>query len=179
MCIYHECCHSTSVVAAHVDHVVGISIFTVFQLSSLDQYVINLFLSPFKRSVGRLVSKRFPVHRVECCEVLYHQPLLHRVSTFVLLFECERTNTNSFHSMAWAHFGVEVSSHKLYALLTGIRVPLDFSEHFPNVMVSIPRVVKVHAHQPDAMTVDHERCCNGPFVDVFSVIDSFSPFLVQ
>ena len=32
---FHECCHYTSVVTAHVDHVVGFSIFIVFQVSSL------------------------------------------------------------------------------------------------------------------------------------------------
>ena len=31
----HESCHYTSVVTAHVDHVVGFSIFVVFQVSSL------------------------------------------------------------------------------------------------------------------------------------------------
>ena len=50
---------------------------------------------------------------------------------------------------------------------------LDCSVHFLNVMVSIPRAVKVPAHQLDAMMVDHDRCCGGPFVDVLSVIDSF------
>ena len=36
LCIDHECCHDTSVVTAHVDHIVGFSMFTVFQVSSLD-----------------------------------------------------------------------------------------------------------------------------------------------
>ena len=42
----YECCHDTSVVTAHVDHVVGFSIFTVFQVSSLDQDVVDLFVGP-------------------------------------------------------------------------------------------------------------------------------------
>ena len=76
-------------------------------------------------------------------------------------------------------FGIDVSSHNLFAFLTRICVFLDCSVHFLNVMVSIPRVGKVHAHQHDALMVDRDRCCNGPFADVFSVIDSFSPFLVE
>ena len=79
-----------------------------------------------------------------------------------------RTNTDSFHSTAWAQFGIERS-----------RVLLDCSVHFLNVMVSIHRVGKVHTHQLDAMMVDRDRRRNGPFVDVLSVIDSFSSFLVQ
>ena len=121
----------------------------------------------------------FFVHRVECCEVLYRQPLLHPVSSFVPLFECVRTNTDSLHSISWAQFGVEISSHNLWALVTGIRVLLDCPVHFLNVMVSIHRAEKVHAHQLDAMMVDHDLCCNVPCVDVFSAIDSLSPFLVQ
>ena len=53
----HECSHDTSVVAAHVDHVVGFSIFVVFQVSSLDQNVVDLLLGSFRRSVSRLFSK--------------------------------------------------------------------------------------------------------------------------
>ena len=144
--IDRECCHNKSVVAAHVDHVVRFSIFTVLQVSSLDQYVINLFLGPFKRSVRRLLSMRFSALCVECCEVLYHQPLLHPVSSFVPLVGSVRTNTDSLHSISWAQFGVEVSSHNLYALLSGIRVLPECYLHFLYVMVSIPRVVKVHTH---------------------------------
>ena len=98
-----------------------------------------------------------------------NESLLHPASSFVPLIECVRTNTDSLHSISWAHFGVEVSSHNLYALFTGIRLLLDCSVHFLNVMVSVLRVEKVHAHQLDAIMVDHDRWCNGPFVDVFSV----------
>ena len=152
------------VVTAHVDHVIGFSIFTVFHVSSLDQFVVNLFLGHFKRSVGRFFSKRCSVHRVECCEVLYHQPLLQPISSFVTLFECARANTGTLHSISWAQFGVEISSHNLYPSLTGIRVLLDCS-----VLVGIHRVEEVHRHQLDAMVVDRDRRSNGPFVDVFSV----------
>ena len=176
MCIEPECCHHTSVVTAHLDHVVGFSIFTVFQVSSLDQ---NVVFGPFRRSASRLLSRRFSVHRVECCEVLSHQPLLQPISSFVTLFECMRANTGTLHSVSWAQFGVEVSSHNVYAFLTGIRVLLDCSAHFLDAMVGIRRVVKVHAQKLDAMVVDRDRCSNGPLVDVFSVDDSFSPFLVQ
>ena len=123
--IDHECCHNTSEVAAHADQVVGFSIFTLFQVSSFDQNVVNLFVGPFRRSVCRLLSKRFSAHRDECRNVLYHQPLLHPISSFVLLFECVRTDTDSFYSIAWAQFGIEFPSHNLYALLSGIRVFLD------------------------------------------------------
>ena len=70
-----------------------------------------------------------------------------------------RTNTDSHYSIPWAQFDIEISSHNLYALLTG---------------------AKIHAHQHDALMVDRYLCCFGPFADVlFSVIDSFSPFLVK
>ena len=39
----HESSHDTSVVTSHVDHVVGLGIFSVSQVSSLGQNVINLF----------------------------------------------------------------------------------------------------------------------------------------
>ena len=69
-CSDHECCHDTSVVTAHVDHVVGFGIFVVFMVSSLDYDVVDLFLISFWGSVGRLFPKIFSVHRVECCEIL-------------------------------------------------------------------------------------------------------------
>ena len=40
-CIDHECSHDTSVVAAHVDHVVGFGIFAVFQVSPLGQDAVD------------------------------------------------------------------------------------------------------------------------------------------
>ena len=49
-----ESCHDTSVVASHVDHVVGLGIFDVSQASSLGQYVVNLFFIAFWRNEGRL-----------------------------------------------------------------------------------------------------------------------------
>ena len=39
----HECCHDTSVVTSHVDHVVGFCIFVVFQVSSLHYDVVDFF----------------------------------------------------------------------------------------------------------------------------------------
>ena len=45
-CIDHECGHDTSVVTAHVDHVIGIGIFSAFQVPSLGQDVTICFLVP-------------------------------------------------------------------------------------------------------------------------------------
>ena len=56
---------TTSVVASHVDHVVGFDIFCVSQIPSLDQNVVNLFFFSFRRNEGRLFLRDFPVHRVE------------------------------------------------------------------------------------------------------------------
>ena len=75
----HECCHNTSVVTAHVDHVVGFSILVVFQVSSLGQDVVNLLLVTIRGSVGRLFHKCLSVHRVERCVVLRHQPMVRPV----------------------------------------------------------------------------------------------------
>ena len=47
----HESCHYASVVTVHVDHVVGFSIFIVFQGVSLAQDVVSLLLVTFWRSV--------------------------------------------------------------------------------------------------------------------------------
>ena len=42
-----ESSHDTSVVASHVDHVVGIGVLNFPQISSLGQNVVNLFFFPF------------------------------------------------------------------------------------------------------------------------------------
>ena len=57
--------HDTSVVASHVDHVVGLSVLNGSQVSSLGQNVVNLFFFPFWRDEGRLFLRSFPEHRVE------------------------------------------------------------------------------------------------------------------
>ena len=49
-----ESSHDTSVVTSHVDHVVGLGIYGVSQISSLGQNVVNLFFSSFWRNEGRL-----------------------------------------------------------------------------------------------------------------------------
>ena len=69
-CSDHECCHDTSVVTAHVDHVVCFGIFVVFQVSSLDYDVVDLLLISFCGSVDRVFPRIFSVHRVECCNIL-------------------------------------------------------------------------------------------------------------
>ena len=60
-----ESSHDTSVVTSHVDHVVGLGVFIVSQVSSLGQYVVNLFFFSYWRSEGRLFLKCLSVHRVE------------------------------------------------------------------------------------------------------------------
>ena len=57
--------HDTSVVASHVDHVVGLSVLNVSQVSSLGQNVVNLFFFPLWRDEGRLFLRSLPEHRVE------------------------------------------------------------------------------------------------------------------
>ena len=42
-----ESSHDTSVVATHVDHVVGLSVLHISQVSSLGQNVVNLFFFPY------------------------------------------------------------------------------------------------------------------------------------
>ena len=59
-----ESSHDTSVVTSHVDHVVGLGIFSVFSVSSLGYDVANLLLITFWRSVCRLFPKYRSVHRV-------------------------------------------------------------------------------------------------------------------
>ena len=54
-----ESSHDTSVVTSHVDYVGGLDIFSVSQVSSLGQYVINLFFFTFWRNEGRLFLKCF------------------------------------------------------------------------------------------------------------------------
>ena len=42
-----ESSHDTSMVTSHVDHVVGLSVLHIPQVSSLGQNVVNLFFFPF------------------------------------------------------------------------------------------------------------------------------------
>ena len=60
-----ESSHDTSVVATHVDHVVGLSVLHISQESSLGQNEVNLFFFSFWRNEGRLFMRRLPEHRVE------------------------------------------------------------------------------------------------------------------
>ena len=59
-----ESSHDTSVVASHVDHVVGLSVLHVSQVSSLGQYVVDLFFCIWRHE-GRLFLRSLPEHRVE------------------------------------------------------------------------------------------------------------------
>ena len=65
-----ESCHDTSVVTSNVDHVVGFGVLVVPQVSSLGQYVVDLFLVTFWRYECRLFLRCLSVHRVECCVIL-------------------------------------------------------------------------------------------------------------
>ena len=175
----HECCHDTSVVAAHVDHIVGFGVFVVFQVSSLDYDVVDLLLISNKRFVSRLFPRSLPVHRVECCEMLHHQPMFHPVSTFASSVECVFTNTCTFNSVTWSQLSVKVSSNNRYAIFAVCRVRLNCSEHFLDVMVRISRVGDVNAHQFDPLVVYHGRCSDGPFVGVLGVDHFLPPHPVQ
>ena len=57
--------HDTSVVTSHVNHVVGLSVLHIPQVSSLGQNVINLLFFSFRRDEGRLFLRCFSEHRVE------------------------------------------------------------------------------------------------------------------
>ena len=109
----HESCHFTSVVTANVDHVVGCSIFIVFQVSSLGLKVVNLLLVPFSRSVGRLFRRCLSVHRV----ALQHQPMFHPVTFSVSFVQCVSANTCTFGSAAKSQFCIEVASNNRYVFL--------------------------------------------------------------
>ena len=52
----HESSHDTSVVTSHVDHVVGLGIFSVSQISSLGQKIVNLFFLEKRMSFVSEVS---------------------------------------------------------------------------------------------------------------------------
>ena len=54
-----ESSHDTSMVTSHVDHVVGLSVLHIPQVSSLGQNVINLFFFSLWRDEGRLFLRRF------------------------------------------------------------------------------------------------------------------------
>ena len=60
-----ESSHNTSMVTSHVDHVVGLSVFHIPQVSSLGQNAINLLFFSFRRDEGRLFLRCFSEHRVE------------------------------------------------------------------------------------------------------------------
>ena len=130
----HECCHDISVVTAHVDHAVGFGIFVVFQVSSLGYDVINLFLGPLRRSVGRLFHKILSVHRVECCKILQHQPMFQPITSFVSTVECVFANTNTFCSATKSQSNIEVSSNNRYVSFVCFSIVLYI---FFNVVVNI------------------------------------------
>ena len=138
-------------------------------MSSLDYDAVDLLLVSFWRSVGRLFPRRLPVHRVECCEILHHPPLLHPVSSFVSSVECVFTNTCTFNSATKSQFCIEAYSNNRYAIFAVGRVLLNCSGTFFDVVVRISRVGEVRTHQFDALVVYLDRCNDDPFVDVLGV----------
>ena len=61
----HESSHDTSVVNSQVDHVVGLGIFSVSQISSLGQNVVNVFFFSFWGNESRPFMRCPPEHRIE------------------------------------------------------------------------------------------------------------------
>ena len=51
-------------------------------------FLVQLFLGTFKCPASSLLFKRFSVHRVGCCEILYHQPMFHPISSLVSSVGC-------------------------------------------------------------------------------------------
>ena len=137
LCIEHECCNDTSVVTAQVDHVDGLSFFTIFQVSSLDS-----MCSQFDSRSLQVICKSFAVHRVECCENMYHHPI---VSTN-LLFCCPLWGCAD---QQWHVPLRSLGPFRRWNLLRNfqaLRMILDCSVHFLNAMVSIHRGVEIHTH---------------------------------
>ena len=60
--------------------------------------LLYLHLISFRGSVTRLFTRSLPVHRVDCCEILHHQPMFHPISSLVSSVECVFTNTCTFNS---------------------------------------------------------------------------------
>ena len=89
------------------------------------------------------------MHRVECCEILQHQPLFHPTNSGYVSFAICRVLLDRF-----VHFLAVV------------------------VRISRVGEVDT-THQFDALAVYHDRDGDGPFVDVFSINNSLPPLLVQ
>ena len=79
--------HNTSMVASHVDHVVGLSVLHIPQVSSLGQDVVNLLLFSFWRDERRLFLWRLFEHRVERGVIIQHQPAFQPVTSLVAFVE--------------------------------------------------------------------------------------------
>ena len=162
-------------VTSHVDHVIGFGVLDVFQLSPSSQFVVGLFLIAIWKSEGRLFLRCLSEHRVEGGVILYHQPAFQPVTSFVSLVENVSANTCTFRSITKSQLSIEVSSNDGYAFIAISHVFLDRFVHFLYVMVRIPRVVEVHTHQFDVLSVNHDRGSDGTFVDVFGLDNSLIP----
>ena len=149
--------HNTSVVTSHVDHVDGLGIFSVSQISSLGQNVVNLFFLSFWRNEGRLFLRCLPVHRVECCVALWHHPMFHFVTSFVSLVECVSAHIITLHA-----FPRPAPSSALKSPPVKGKHLLQFSMCFSIVLYMffvVARVGETYTHQFDALAVDHD--CGG------------------
>ena len=134
LCIDHESSHDTSVVASHVDHVVGLGVFYVSQISSLGQKVVNLFFFSFWRNEGRLFLGSLPEHRIE---IVWHQPAFQPVTSSVTLVESVPAHTCTFRSFSKSQLSIEVSSNDWNVLVSVHHVFLDCFVHLLNVVVRI------------------------------------------
>ena len=82
----------------------------------------------------------------------------------MLLIQNVLTNTGTINIDSWPKLSIEVSPDNLNVIPV-FRVFLDCSVDSLDVMIRIPRVVKVHAHQHDTLMIHNNRCCHGPFTE--------------
>ena len=106
-----ESSHNISMVTTHVDHVVGLSVLHISQVSSLGQNVVNFVFLFLWRNEGRLFMRRLPEHRVERGVVVSHQPAFQPVTSLVTFVESVPANTFTFRSFTRSQLSIEVSSN--------------------------------------------------------------------
>ena len=73
------------------------------------------------------------------CLSVHHQPLFYPIPSFIRLFECAWSNTETFYSNSKSQFGVEIASNSLNVFL-GFCELLDGTERPFDVMIGISRV---------------------------------------
>ena len=171
--------HDTSMVTSHVDHVVGLSVLHISQVSSLGQNVVNLLLFSFWRDEGRLFLWRFFEHRVERRVIIQHQPAFQPVTSLVAFVEGVLANTFTFRSFSRSQLCIEVSSNDWNVFPIIQHVFLNCFVHLLNVVTRKFRVWEVHTHQFDVLAVYQDRGSDGTFIDALNVNNSFPPPFVQ